>query len=290
MATACTNGLDTGFVDLGATKVAVLGAIEGVTETLAVSATAHTRLVPALIGWADPGGPFVAALQIAVVIAIVVHFRRDVWRVTGGALGALQRDDYAAFEFRLAVGMLVASLPLAFALLVGRRALAACESALNTLWVVGGATLAVAVALAIAELVRRHERSFDEIRLRDVAAVGLAQALAVVPGVSWLGATLAAALLVGLRRADAIRLAAVVALPMLVFGGLRGLMVLRRAGLDAAGWKTLGLGLAVATVAAVVGLALLRALTARFGTWPLVAYRALLGAFLLLVAGLGVLE
>ena len=78
MANACTNGIDTGFVALGYAKVAVLGVVQGITELMPISSTAHMRIVPALFGWQDPGSAFSAAMQLAALAAVISYFWRDV--------------------------------------------------------------------------------------------------------------------------------------------------------------------------------------------------------------------
>src|SRR6516162_5832877 len=89
MADACTRGLDTGFIALGHAKVAVLGIVQGITELLPISSTAHMRIVPALLGWPDPGSAFSAAMQLAALAAVVSYFWRDVRDILFGSLAAL---------------------------------------------------------------------------------------------------------------------------------------------------------------------------------------------------------
>ena len=112
MAGACTEGLDTGFVALGYAKVGVLGVVQGITELLPVSSTAHMRIVPALLGWNDPGSAFSAAMQLAALAAVLSYFWTDVKGLTGGAVAALQRRDYADWSLRFCVWILLATLPI----------------------------------------------------------------------------------------------------------------------------------------------------------------------------------
>src|SRR5271155_3543681 len=84
MATACTKGIDTGFVALGYAKVAVLGVVQGITELMPISSTAHMRIVPALFGWQDPGSAFSAAIQLAALAGGMSYFWRDVWGLVFG--------------------------------------------------------------------------------------------------------------------------------------------------------------------------------------------------------------
>ncbi|HEX3497551.1 MAG TPA: undecaprenyl-diphosphate phosphatase, partial [Methylocella sp.] len=94
MAVACTEGLDTGFVALGYGKVGFLGIVQGITELLPISSTAHMRIVPALLGWQDPGSAFSAAMQVAALAAVVSYFWKDVRDIGSGALGALGRLQF----------------------------------------------------------------------------------------------------------------------------------------------------------------------------------------------------
>src|SRR6202035_4948376 len=91
MANACTNGIDTGFVALGYAKVAVLGVVQGITELMPISSTAHMRIVPALYGWQDPGSAFSAAMQLAALAAVISYFWRDVSDPLFGSLSAIGR-------------------------------------------------------------------------------------------------------------------------------------------------------------------------------------------------------
>lgn len=290
MASACTNGIDTGFVDLGAAKVAVLGVVQGITELLPISSTAHMRVVPTFLGWPDPGSAFSAAMQLAALFAVVTYFWRDVWRVGSGTIRAIQDEDYKSFEFRMGVGIVVATIPIVIGGVLLKHKLNACGSPLRELWVIGAASVGMAVLLAIAELVCRHKRSFEEIRLRDAVVVGLAQVGALIPGVSRSGSTLTAALFMNLKREDAARYSFLLGLPAITGAGVKELLELRKAGLDQQGWEILGIGLASASLSAFVAIWTLMKVMERFSSWPFVIYRFLMGSFLLLVVWLGVLD
>src|SRR5712671_7559216 len=96
MANACTNGIDTGFVALGYAKVAVLGVVQGITELMPISSTAHMRIVPALFGWQDPGSAFSAAMQLAALAAVISYFWRDVSDLLFGSLAVNRRQELVA--------------------------------------------------------------------------------------------------------------------------------------------------------------------------------------------------
>jgi Bacitracin resistance protein BacA len=94
MTDICTRGLDTGFVDLGFVKVAVLGLVQGITELLPISSTAHMRIVPAILGWNDPGSAFSAAMQLAALAAVMSYFWQDVKDLTTNSVQALLRRQF----------------------------------------------------------------------------------------------------------------------------------------------------------------------------------------------------
>src|SRR5580692_8264015 len=98
MAVACTEGLDTGFVTLGYGKVGFLGIVQGITELLPISSTAHMRIVPAFLGWQDPGSAFSAAMQVAALAAVVSYFWADVRAVVAGTIAAVTRGRVNDFE------------------------------------------------------------------------------------------------------------------------------------------------------------------------------------------------
>ena len=101
MAEACTQGLDTGFVALGYAKVAALGVVQGITELLPISSTAHMRIVPALLGWPDPGSAFSAAMQLAALAAVISYFWSDVRDLTVHSVQAIARRDFSDRWFQI---------------------------------------------------------------------------------------------------------------------------------------------------------------------------------------------
>src|ERR1700724_4862636 len=112
MASACTEGLDTGFVALGYAKVAVLGVVQGITELMPISSTAHMRIVPALLGWQDPGSAFSAAMQLGALAAVVRYFWSDVRQLAVSSLTAVARRDFKDQYFRLALWIVLATIPI----------------------------------------------------------------------------------------------------------------------------------------------------------------------------------
>ena len=282
MATACTSGIDTGFAALGYAKVAVLGVVQGITELMPISSTAHMRIVPALLGWQDPGSAFSAAMQLAALAAVVVYFWQDVGDILFGSLSAVARRDFSDPALRFAFGIAIGTVPIGIAGLALAKTLNTCGSPLRELWVVGAACLVMALLLGLAELAARHQRSFDRVRLLDCLWVGIAQVGALIPGVSRSGSTLTAALFLGFKREEAARLSFLLGLPAIALAGFKEHHELRQAGLDMHGWAVLGVGLLIASLSAFGAIWGLVRILERFSAWPFAVYRALIGAILLI--------
>ncbi len=289
MANACTEGLDTGFVALGYAKVGVLGVVQGLTELLPISSTAHMRIVPALFGWQDPGSAFSAAMQTAALVAVISYFWSDVRGLVFGSLGAIARRDFRNWNLRFSVWILLATLPIVVAGFGLRHLLNTCSSPLRSLTVIGIACVMMAALLALAEIYSLHKKTLDDVTLKDALIVGLAQIGALIPGISRSGSTLTAALFVDLKHEEAARFSFLLALPAVAAAGLWELWELHKAHLDAYGWSVLAFGLFIASLSAFVAIWSLLRILERYSAWPFVLYRLLLGVFLLGAVFFGVL-
>jgi undecaprenyl-diphosphatase len=280
-ADACTQGLDTGFIELGAAKVAALGVVQGISELLPISSTAHMRIVPALLGWRDPGSAFSAAMQMAALFAVVSYFWSDVRGLVFGSIGAIKRRDFRDWQFRFTSWILLATLPLVIFGTLMSKWLNACGSPLRTLPVIGSACIVMAVLLALAEKFCAHRRTLDNVSLSDAMLVGLAQVGALIPGVSRSGSTLTAALFLDLERDEAARFSFLLGLPAIFLAGAKEVFELYKAHLSAEGWMVLSVGLVVASISAFVAIWSLMRILEKFSSWPFVVYRFLLGVVLL---------
>ncbi|QAY94852.1 undecaprenyl-diphosphatase UppP [Methylovirgula ligni] len=281
MAGACTEGLDTGFAALGYAKVAFLGVVQGITELLPVSSTAHMRIVPALLGWRDPGSAFSAAMQLAALAAVVSYFWTDVEGLTGGAISAIKRRDFNDWSLRFCVWILIATLPILVAGTLLSKLLNTCNSPLRSLSAIGVAYIVMGALLGLAEVYSRHKRTLDDVTLKDALIVGFAQCGALIPGVSRSGSTFTAALFRDLERTEAARFSFLLGIPAIAAAGLKELYELHKAHLDAHGWSVLAVGLVVASISAFIAIWGLLRILERFSSWPFAIYRVALGIFLL---------
>jgi undecaprenyl-diphosphatase len=281
MTDACTSGLDTGFVGLGYLRVGFLGIVQGITELLPISSTAHMRVVPALLGWRDPGSAFSAAMQLAALTAVVTYFWPDVRGLVQGTRAAIGRRDFADWNVRFFIWIVLATIPISVVGLLLASKLNACGSPLRTLTVIGLACVVMGALLALAEVKARHVRTIDNVTLRDALIVGIAQCGALIPGVSRSGSSLTAALFLDMRRDEAARFSFLLGIPTIALAGLFELWKLRKAGLDLHGWMVLAFGLVVASISAFAAIWTLMRVLERFSAWPFVIYRFLLGVVLI---------
>jgi undecaprenyl-diphosphatase len=287
MPDACTSGVDTGFAALGYFKVAILGIVQGITELMPISSTAHMRLVPAVLGWPDPGSAFSAAMQLAALAAVVSYFWSDVRDVTVNALAAAAHGKFRDRYFLFALWIAIATIPIGIAGLALAKTLNACGSPLRAVGVIGWACLAMAALLALAEIAARHKRKMENATLLDALLVGLAQVGALIPGVSRSGSTLTAALMLGFERDEAARLSFLLGLPAIALAGLKEIWELHKVHLDWHGWSVLIVGIGVASVSAFCAIWGLMRILENFSSWPFVAYRFLLGLVILVGIAIG---
>ena len=287
---ACPGEVDLGFVQLGWFKIMILGIVQGITELLPISSTAHLRIVPGLLGWQDPGSAFSAAMQLASLTAVVTYFWKDLNRLTGAIVRAVAQQDYRDQDFRLAIGLLIGTIPIAIAGLLLKKTLNACNSPFRTLTVIGIASIVMAGLLAIAEQRGKRNRGFDQLSLQDGLWVGLAQSLALIPGVSRSGSTLTAGLFLEMERETAARFSFLLGLPTIILAGALELHTLFKAGLNLYGWMILGVGLLTASISAFAAIYGLLHYLEKRSTWIFVWYRLIMGVFLLVGVSAGFLR
>lgn len=262
----------------------VLGVVQGLTEYLPISSTAHVRIVPALLGWDDPGAAFTAVIQLGTLVAVLAYFRHDIARITLATLGG-------APEGKMSWMIAVATIPV---VVLGVLFQHQIETSLRSLYVIAGALIGLAGLLALAEWVthrRRKLRGMDEVGWPDAIVVGCAQAVALIPGSSRSGCTITGALFCGLDRETAARFSFLLSLPAIFAAGIHQLMDARHALLATeAGVINL---LAATVVSAIVGyasIAFLLGYLKKHTTWLFIIYRLALGAVLLALLQTGKLQ
>lgn len=255
---------------------ALLGLIQGLTEFLPISSTAHLRIFPALLGWHDAGAAFTAVLQLGTLVAVIGYFLPELLRMTKAWFAPKPLQNPEAMKL---VHLVVGTLPVGVAGLLFKHAI---EGPLRSLWVIATTLIVVGVMMAVVERRVSPSRGIEDAGMREAVLVGLAQMLALVPGVSRSGITLMAAMALGLRREAAARYCFLLGVPAIGAAGIFELPQVLKAS-DVSGGVLL-LGLAISAVSGYAAIAwLIRFLRTR-SVLPFVLYRVALGV--LLIVGL----
>ena len=267
-------------------QAVVYGIVQGLTEFLPISSTAHLRIVPALFSWDDPGAPFTAVIQLGTTLAVILYFWRELVQVVIAWLrGLVDKSVRGTLEYRMGWYLIVATIPVS---IFGVAFSDQIETGARNLWVISVTMIALALALAWAERVGARNREEEDLDGRDALAVGTAQALALIPGASRSGTTITAGLFRGLNRATAARFSFLLSIPAVL---LSGLYEARKIGDN--GGAGAGLTVVAAVLAFVVGLAsiawLMRWIT-RHSTYIFIYYRIALGGLLIGLLATGVID
>jgi undecaprenyl-diphosphatase len=267
-------------------EAVVLGLVQGITEFLPISSTAHLRIVPALLGWEDPGAAYSAVIQLGTVGAVLVYFGKDVLTLGRAFVhGLWTRQPFGTPDARLAWYVGLGTVPIGVLGLLFKKAI---ETSLRSLYVISASLIVLAVVLLAAERLATHSRRIAEMTLKDGLVIGLWQALALIPGSSRSGTTLTGGLWLGLQRADAARYSFLLSIPATTLAGLLQLRQVLKDGAVTPSTAVL-VGTAVSFVTGLLAIwGLLRFLRTR-STLVFVAYRVVLGVTLLGLLGAGVL-
>jgi undecaprenyl-diphosphatase len=258
---------------------ALLGLVQGATEILPISSSAHLILVPRLLGWPESGLAFDAALHLGTLVALLIYFRRDVVTILSDTASSLRHCTLATPGERLPYLIVIGSLP---AVLAGFFFEKQIEGAFRSAPLLIALFLIIfALILAIADRYGRKERDLASMTLPAVLIIGIAQALALAPGVSRSGVTITAALFIGFSRPAAARFSFLLSLPIVLgAGGLKSIELLRQ-GLAPGDLPVLITGILSAAVVGYASIAFLLRFVERHSILPFVWYRLILGTLLL---------
>jgi undecaprenyl-diphosphatase len=266
-----------------------MGIVQGLTEFLPISSTAHLRIVPAFVGWDDPGAAFTAVTQLGTMTAVLIFFRHDIQRIIRASLRALRDPEHRGdLDARLGLYIVIGTIPIG---LFGLAFKDQIETGARDLYLIGTTLIVLGLALALAEKVGTREREIDTITPKDGGLIGLAQAMALVPGVSRSGATITAGLFLGFDREAAARYSFLLSIPAVVLSGLVEFagIVTGHTHRDV-GLFPLALATVVAGIVGYISIAFLLRFLVRHSTMVFVVYRVVLGTLVLILAGSGAIS
>jgi len=259
-------------------QVVVLSLVQGITEFLPISSSAHLILTPHVFGWTDQGLSFDVAVHVGTLTAVVFYFRHELQRMVASCLVAASGGQIDE-EARLFGHVVIATLPAA---LIGAIFHDQIDSFLREPLVIAGATIIFGLALLLANHERAQASHEHQIGLMVALGIGLAQILAFVPGTSRSGITMMAGVLLGLRRDSAARFSFLLSIPLILGAGLYKSVLLLRSGLPT-DWLAISIGMLLSAVSALICIHLFLRFIEKMGFTPFVVYRLLLGAVLVVI-------
>ena len=260
----------------------MLGLLQGLTEFLPISSSAHLILLPVLVGWPDQGLTFDVAVHAGTLGAVLVYFRRELLRMSRSCRSALRTRSLDA-DARLAALIVLGTVPVVLAGLLldaaGTLGVTGMAAKFRGAAVIASTTVAFALLLWWADRKGTRTRSEASLGWRDALLVGTAQVLALIPGTSRSGITITAALALGFERTAAARFSFLLSIPVIAAAGLRSAAAALEAS-ESMDWTALALGAAVSAVSAWLTVHFFLKLLERIGLLPFVLYRLALGALL----------
>jgi undecaprenyl-diphosphatase len=264
-----------------------LGVLQGLTEFLPISSSAHLRIVPDLLGWGDPGAAFTAVIQIGTELAVLIYFRHDLWRIGSTWVRSLYRPEYRGhLDARMGWFIIIGSLPI---VILGILLKDTIEQDFRSLWIIGTTLIVLGLILGIADRVSADRLQIKDMRLRDAVLMGVAQSCALVPGVSRSGATISMGRFLGYEREAATRYAFLLAIPAVVGAGVFELKDIPN-GDNTYGWGPTIVATVVSFIIGYAAIAWLLRYVTTHSYLPFVIYRVVLGTLTLALAAAGVLS
>jgi undecaprenyl-diphosphatase len=271
------------------TEAIVLGLVQGLTEFIPISSTAHLLIVPSILGWGDPGAAVSAVIQFGTLLAAIIYFFRDIVRLIGGFFrGLITRRPLADVDSREAWLVVIGTIPIVVLGLLFKKHI---ESTFRGLWIVTTMVILVAILMQIAEAYakRRQLRQFDDMTVMDAVVIGLGQCLALIPGSSRSGSTIMPAIFRGIDRPTAARYSFLLSIPAVGGAGMLELFKERHA-LGALGWTPIAIAIAVAFISGYASIWFLIRYLRTHTTHVFIYYRYALGIAMIAMLVTGYLK
>jgi len=267
----------------------VLGLVQGLTEFIPISSTAHLLIVPSILGWGDPGAAVSAVIQFGTLLAAIIYFFRDIVRLIAGLFrGLITRRPLADVDSREAWLVVIGTIPIVVLGLLFKKHI---ESTFRGLWIVTTMVIFVAILMQIAEAYakRRTLRQFDDMTTMDAVVIGLGQCLALIPGSSRSGSTIMPAIFRGIDRPTAARYSFLLSIPAVGGAGVLELFKERHA-LGALGWTPIAIAIVVAFISGYASIWFLIRYLRTHTTHVFIYYRYVLGIAMIAMLMTGYLK
>ena len=267
----------------------ILGLVQGLTEFIPVSSTAHLLIVPSILGWGDPGAAVSAVIQFGTLLAAIIYFFRDIVRLIAGFFrGLITRRPLADVDSREAWLVVIGTIPIVVLGLLFKKHI---ESTFRGLWIVTTMVIVVAILMQIAEWYakRKQLRQFDDMTVMDAVVIGLGQCLALIPGSSRSGSTIMPAIFRGIDRPTAARYSFLLSIPAVGGAGVLELFKERHT-LGALGWTPIAVAIIVAFISGYASIWFLIRYLRTHTTHVFIYYRYALGIAMIAMLMTGYLK
>ncbi len=272
---------DSGFLE-NCWRYLVLGIIQGITEFLPISSTAHLKVLPILFGWGDPGISISAVLQIGSVLAVFLYFRSDLKAIFRSVALKVKKRELHNEQSRLGFGICLGTIPILTAGIIIKVFWAGFEdSFLRSIPSIALISILMSVLLGLAEKNGMRWKSLDRLSKTDSLLIGLGQVLALIPGVSRSGITLTTALLCGWKRQDAARFSFLLGIPAILFAGLVETKAALATQVEVTNFLPLICGIVASAVTSWIAIDWFLGYLQKHSTWNFVIYRLFFGISLL---------
>ena len=266
----------------------VLGIVQGLTEFLPISSTGHLRIVPAFLGWEDPGAAFTAVTQLGTMAAVVIYFRRDLVRISVAWVRSLRdRSLRGTLDARMGWYILLGTIPIGIFGLAFKDQI---ENGARDLYLIGIMLITLGLLLLAAERVGTRTREIEDLNARDGVIVGFAQAVALIPGSSRSGCTITAGMFLGFNREAAARFSFLLSIPAVVLSGLLEFGTILSGEDNHAGLGDLAVATVLAFVSGYAAIAGLLRFLVNHSTMVFVVYRVVLGVVVLALTASGAIS
>jgi len=271
---------------IGWLEAVILGVVQGLTEFLPISSSAHVLIVSQLFGWGDPGAAFTAVTQIGTEIAVLIYFRRDLARILSTWFVSLRRPEVrGSIDARMGWYVIIGTLPIA---ILGFTFAPVIETAARNLWLVATVLIVFGIVLGLVDRWGARTKALEALNAKDGLLFGFGQALALIPGVSRSGATISVGLAMGYSRSAATRYAFLLAIPAVLASGL---YEATKIGSDVnVQWGQTILATIIALTIGYLVIAWLIRWVSTHSFLPFVIYRVVLGSVLLVLLATGTIS
>lgn len=269
-------------------KAILLGVVQGLTEFLPVSSTAHLRIIPSFFGWGDIGASYTAVIQVGTMIAIILYFRNDLMNMTKAMMLSIKTKDFKSKDTRLLLMIIIGTIPIVIAGFLLKDLI---RHQFRNMYIVAASLIFFSIILMIADRITRKKVDLNSITYKDGIIIGIFQAMALIPGASRSGSTISGAFFRNMTREDAARFSFLLSIPAVLLSGVYELFSQRATLLSG---ESAVLSLVIATVVSgVVGywsIWFLLSFIKKHSMMLFVVYRVFFGILIIVLLSLGIIQ